>query len=158
MAGEVAFLSERLTGDDPLLHHGLGSGKNDRFERIIQRHHARLRRFAASVLREPDRVDDVLQEAYLKAYRRVPRRFESDAHEGNWLGKVVFRCGLDDLRGSDRRRLMEVQDEDMASFPAASRQMRMPIAPWCCSSISSASTIPRSAVCSTFRAGRLLHV
>lgn len=127
MTGEVAYLSERFAGDDPVSLDGLGSGRDDRFERMIQRHHARLRRFAASVLREPDRVDDVLQEAYLKAYRRLPRRFQSDAHEANWLVKVVFRCCLDDLRGSARRRLLEAQDEDMESVPAASGSMRMPI-------------------------------
>jgi RNA polymerase sigma-70 factor, ECF subfamily len=78
-------------------------GARGRFERIVQRHHARLRRVAAAMLTEPDGVDDVLQEAYLRAYRRLPRRFANEAHEAAWLYRVVFRCCLDELRRVDRR-------------------------------------------------------
>lgn len=75
-----------------------------RFERILDRQHARLRRTVAGILPGSDRVDDVLQEAYLKAYRRLPRRFANEAHEATWLYRVVYRCCLDELRRARRRR------------------------------------------------------
>lgn len=75
-----------------------------RFERMLEAHERRLRRFAAGIVADRDRLDDVLQEAYLKAYRRLPRRFESAAHERNWLYRVVYGCCLDELR---RRRAYE---------------------------------------------------
>ena len=77
-----------------------------RFERMLDRHHARLRRAVAGMLPRSDRVDDVLQEAYLKAYRRLPRRFANEAHEATWLYRVVYRCCLDELRRTRRRREM----------------------------------------------------
>jgi RNA polymerase sigma-70 factor (ECF subfamily) len=53
---------------------------------------------------DQNRVDDVLQEAYLKAYRRLPRRFANEAHEAVWLYRVVYRCCLDELRRVRRSR------------------------------------------------------
>ncbi len=56
------------------------------------------------MLGDPDRVDDVLQEAYLKAYRRLPKRFANEAHEATWLYRVVYRCCLDELRRRSREK------------------------------------------------------
>jgi len=70
----------------------------------------RLRRAVAGMLPGSDRVDDVLQEAYLKAYRRLPRRFENEAHEATWLYRVVYRCCLDELRRMRRRREVPVAE------------------------------------------------
>lgn len=73
------------------------------FERMIRRHHARLRRFAAAMLADRARVDDVLQEAYLKTYRKSPR-LANEAHELAYLHRVVYRCCLDELRRTKRSR------------------------------------------------------
>jgi len=75
----------------------------DRFEQMLARHHRRLRRLVAGVIADRDRVDDVLQEAYYKAYRKLPRRFENAAHESTWLYRVTYRCCLDELRSQRRR-------------------------------------------------------
>jgi RNA polymerase sigma-70 factor, ECF subfamily len=70
----------------------------ERFEQMLERNDRRLRRFAAGIVTDRNRLDDVLQEAYLKAYRRLPRRFDSAAHESAWLYRVVYHCCLDELR------------------------------------------------------------
>ena len=75
-----------------------------RFEDLLGRHHARLRRAAAGVLVETGRLDDVLQEAYVKAFRSLPPRFANEAHEATWLHRVVYRTCLDELRARARRR------------------------------------------------------
>jgi RNA polymerase sigma-70 factor (ECF subfamily) len=80
-----------------------------RFENLLDRHEPMLRRVALGMLRDPHRVDDVLQEAYLKAYRKLPARFESERQEAVWLYRVLHRCCLDELRR--RRRRPEVQAE-----------------------------------------------
>jgi RNA polymerase sigma-70 factor (ECF subfamily) len=81
-----------------------GAAERDRFEELVRRHHSRLRRAVAGIVGDPSRVDDVLQEAYLKAYRKLPRRFANEAHEAVWLMRVVHRCSLDELRRARRRR------------------------------------------------------
>ena len=57
----------------------------------------------AGVIADPSGVEDVLQDAYLKAYRRLPRRFANEAHEAVWLYRVVYRCAVDELRRRSRR-------------------------------------------------------
>ena len=73
-------------------------------EGLVRRHHERLRRFASALLVDRARVDDVLQEAYVKAYRKLPPHFANEAHELAWLHKVVYRCCLDELKRAKRLR------------------------------------------------------
>jgi len=80
------------------------AAKPRRFEMLLERHEARLRRVAYGMLADPSRVDDVLQEALLRAYRKLPVRFESTHHEAAWLYRIVHRCCLNELRTRKRRR------------------------------------------------------
>jgi RNA polymerase sigma-70 factor (ECF subfamily) len=80
------------------------AAKPRRFEMLVERHESRLRRVAYGMLADPSRVDDVLQEALLNAYRKLPVGFESDAHEAAWLYRIVHRCCLNELRTRRRRR------------------------------------------------------
>ena len=96
-----------------------------RFEDLLDRHHSMLRRVAAGVLSRPDSVDDVLQEAYLKAYRKLPARFESEAHEAAWIYRVVYNCCLDELK---RRRRREEVQLDVDAAPAAEHDPVDPLA------------------------------
>ena len=74
-----------------------------RFENLLERHEARLRRVAFGMLADPGRVDDVLQEAFIRAYRGLPDRFENDRQESAWLYRIVHRCCLNELRARRRR-------------------------------------------------------
>jgi RNA polymerase sigma-70 factor, ECF subfamily len=98
VSAEPAFLPAREPGGAALP-----------VERLIRRHHERMRRFASALLVDRGRVDDVLQEAYLKAFRSNPS-FATDAHELAWLHRVVYRCCIDELRRSRRRREEPVAD------------------------------------------------
>jgi RNA polymerase sigma-70 factor, ECF subfamily len=80
------------------------AAKPRRFEMLLERHESRLRRVAYGMLGDPGRVDDVLQEALLKAYRKLPVRFETPQHEAAWLYRIVHRCCLNELRTRRRRR------------------------------------------------------
>jgi RNA polymerase sigma-70 factor, ECF subfamily len=95
----------------------LASGWSDRqrFESVLARHHARLRRVAAGVLVDTQRLDDVLQEAYLKAFRSLPESFANEAHEAAWLHRVVFHACLDELRSRKRRNETAGLDADAAA-------------------------------------------
>jgi RNA polymerase sigma-70 factor (ECF subfamily) len=74
-----------------------------RFENLLDRHETRLRRVAYGMLGDPHRVDDVLQDAFLKAYSHLPDTFADDRHESAWLFRIVHRCCLDELRRRRRR-------------------------------------------------------
>ena len=74
-----------------------------RFESLLERHEARLRRVAFGMLGDSHRVDDVLQDAFVRAYRKLPARFESAQQESAWIYRIVHRTCLNELRSRRRR-------------------------------------------------------
>ena len=74
-----------------------------RFENMLDRHEPRLRRVALGVLGDHHRVDDVLQDAFLRAFLHLPTRFENERAEAAWLYRIVYRCCLNELRARKRR-------------------------------------------------------
>jgi RNA polymerase sigma-70 factor (ECF subfamily) len=100
VSGEVVYALERFGREEPRLVPPTDRG---RFETVLDRHHRRLRRVVVGMV-GAGRADDVLQEAYLKAYRKLPRRFANEAYEATWLYRVVYRCCLDELRRERRNR------------------------------------------------------
>lgn len=101
MDGRVVYAVDRFGDDQPS---PAAPSDRERFEQMLARHHRRLRRVVCGIITDPNRVDDVLQEGYLKAYRKLPRSFANEAHEGVWLYRVVYRCCVDDLRRTERHR------------------------------------------------------
>ncbi len=75
-----------------------------RFENMLARHESKLRRLAHGMLGDAARVDDVLQEALIRAYRKLPAHFESERQEAAWLYRIVHRTCLNELRSRRRRR------------------------------------------------------
>ena len=72
-------------------------GDRRAFTRLLQTHDDHMRGLAWQLLRDHDARDDVLQEAYLKAYRALPR-FRAEAKFSTWLYRIVYRTCLDHLR------------------------------------------------------------
>jgi RNA polymerase sigma-70 factor (ECF subfamily) len=98
VASEMALHQERAARE--------ASTPRRRFENLLDRHEPRLRRVVYGMLGDASRVDDVLQEAFIKAYRKLPPGFDSLEQESAWLYRIVHNCCLDDLRR--RRRRLEV--------------------------------------------------
>ncbi len=72
-------------------------GDDRAFAEIVDHYDHRLRGLAYRLLGDRDRMDDVLQEAYVKAFRSLPR-FRGEAALGTWLYRVVYNACIDDLR------------------------------------------------------------
>ena len=77
-------------------------GDADRFAEIVAEHDRPLRALAFRLLGDREAMDDVLQEAYAKAFRALPR-FRGEAATGTWLYRIVYNACLDQLR---RERLL----------------------------------------------------
>ncbi len=73
------------------------------FLRLIREFDLRHRRLAFRLLGDRHRMDDVLQEAYARAFRALPR-FAGRASAGTWLYRIVYNACLDDLRRSGARK------------------------------------------------------
>lgn len=89
-----------------------------RFEELVDRHEPRLRGVVFAMIRDRDRVDDVLQDAFVRAYRKLPPPFESPRHEAAWLYRIVYRTCLNELRSRRRRRESPGLPDDAAAVDA----------------------------------------
>lgn len=64
------------------------TGQVDAFARLVDRHHARCLRVATHLLGDGDDAEDVVQEAFLRAYRHLGGYRERDRF-GAWLLRIV---------------------------------------------------------------------
>lgn len=79
------------------------AGDHAAFTRVVRQHDPHLRGLAFSLLAgDAHAMDDVLQDAYLKAYRALPD-FREGASMGTWLYRIVYNACIDELRRTKRR-------------------------------------------------------
>jgi RNA polymerase sigma-70 factor (ECF subfamily) len=78
------------------------------FMELVKRHDPGLRTLAYRLLHDRTAMDDVMQDAYLKAFRGFPG-FRGEAEERTWLYRIVYNACIDRLR-SERRRHEESLD------------------------------------------------
>jgi RNA polymerase sigma-70 factor (ECF subfamily) len=88
---------ERVASVDPAVVARAQNGDVDAFRTIIDVHDERLRALAFRLTGDRHRMDDAMQEAYVKAFRALPR-FKGDASVGTWLYRIVYNACVDELR------------------------------------------------------------
>ena len=112
MQARATVASGDLAGlDDHALVAMVLAGHREAFRHIMQRCNQRLFRVARSVLRHDQEAEDVLQESYLRAYRKLDT-FRGDATLLTWLTSIV----LNEARGRLRKRhnMVELDQVDLA--------------------------------------------
>ena len=78
------------------------AGNADAFRRLVERHSRNVFRLAYRMTRNEHDAEDVVQEAFLRAYRNLDR-FEERAHFGSWIYRIAANCAYDALRARERR-------------------------------------------------------
>jgi RNA polymerase sigma-70 factor, ECF subfamily len=78
------------------------AGDEVAFVEIVRRYDADLRRLAFRLLGDRDAMDDVLQEAYLKAFASI-HRFRRQASPRTWLYRIAYNACIDQLRRRRRQ-------------------------------------------------------
>ena len=76
------------------------------FEELLRAHDRQARSLAHRLVGSD--TDDVLQQAYLKAFVQWPT-FRGEASFGTWLHRIVYTTALDHLRSDDRRARREAR-------------------------------------------------
>jgi RNA polymerase sigma-70 factor (ECF subfamily) len=82
---DEAIVSRVLDGDRPL------------FEVLMRRHNQRVFRAARAILRDDREAEDVMQDAYVKAYAHL-NQFDRRARFSTWLTKIAVHEALARLR------------------------------------------------------------
>ncbi len=76
-------------------------GDPDAFRLLVERHSRVLFRVAYRMTGNEHDADDVVQEAFLRAYRQLDS-FEERANFSTWLHRIAVNCSLDLLRARGR--------------------------------------------------------
>src|SRR5262249_11186975 len=72
-------------------------GDQAAFAAVIRLYDRELRALAFRVLGDRERMEDALQEAYLSAFRALPR-FRGESGLATWLFRIVYNASLDQLK------------------------------------------------------------
>ena len=95
------------------------------FELLMRQHNGRLFRVARAILKDDGAAEDVLQEAYLDAYRHIDK-FRGDSALGTWLTRIVINQALMHARRQKRERVVVPIDERDRDRPVAAGQSESP--------------------------------
>jgi RNA polymerase sigma-70 factor (ECF subfamily) len=89
--------------DDAELLQRIRDGATDEFAGLVRRHQARVFGILHRYERDAQRVEDLAQETFLKAWRALAQ-FDGRAPFENWIARIATRTALDHLRKEKRRK------------------------------------------------------
>jgi len=97
------------------------SGDKRAFEVLVVRHTARLFRVAFRITGNEADAEDVLQETFLLAYRKL-NGFELRSDFGTWIYRIAVHCALKKIGGTrldESRRVAEQSDPETSEIQVA---------------------------------------
>jgi RNA polymerase sigma-70 factor, ECF subfamily len=100
--------------DDIELLHRAGDGDSKAFHALVDRHAQRLYRLAVSLIGNATDAEDVLQEAFVGAFKGL-RSFEARSSVKTWLTRILVMQAAQWRRSRRRRPAGPIED----SIPAA---------------------------------------
>jgi RNA polymerase sigma-70 factor, ECF subfamily len=98
------------------------AGDNRGFDELVRRYRDRVYRLCTKILRQEDDAAEALQDAFLSAYRGLPR-FKSESTFSTWLYRIATNASLMKLR---RRRPGHVSYEQSQSPQADAEPLALP--------------------------------
>jgi RNA polymerase sigma-70 factor (ECF subfamily) len=93
---------EQVPNDERLIKAVL-AGDDEAFSELVRRYKPKVFRLAARFVRDNDELDDICQEAFIKAYNNL-QKFRGDAPFEHWLTKIAVNVCYDMLRKQSRKR------------------------------------------------------
>ena len=109
MLVETRVPEEAPLSDDRELVATSLAGDTRAFSTLVRRHDHKMRCVVWRLVDSPAEMDDVLQDAYLKAWRRLSS-FRGDAAFSSWLYRIVYTTALDHVKAAKRRRVVPLEE------------------------------------------------
>jgi len=103
-------------GDAAALLTRARTGDGDAFRVLVEQHGRAAFGLAFRLTGNAQDAEEVVQESFLRAYRRMDR-FEARSNFGTWLHRIVVNCAMDALRARKARR--QQQHVDVATDAGA---------------------------------------
>ena len=95
------------------------TGDSGAFRVLVERHSRNLFRLAYRMTGHQQDAEDVVQEAFLRAYRQLAK-FDDRASFATWLYRIAANCALDLIRVRKRRAAPAAPADDDAPDPIQS--------------------------------------
>ncbi|MBZ9887050.1 RNA polymerase sigma factor [Mesorhizobium sp. M7A.F.Ca.CA.001.09.2.1] len=108
----VTAVPSAVPGEMQLVHRALARD-GDAFRTIIKTHNQRLYRIARGVVRNDSEAEDIVQEAYVKAFAHLDA-FRGDSSLATWLSRIVINEALGRLR--KRRKTVALPENPQAEI------------------------------------------
>jgi RNA polymerase sigma-70 factor (ECF subfamily) len=90
------------------------NGDKSTFRYLLERYQEKVRNLIFSIFNEPDIVDDLAQEVFIKAYEALPNfRFESSFY--TWLYRIAVNRSRDEMRRRKVKRFFTFQAVESSS-------------------------------------------
>jgi len=116
-----------MVEDEATLVAALKAGDDAAFEKLVRDYSGRMLAVASRLVGEGAEANDVVQEAFLSAFRAIDR-FEGTARLSTWLHRITVNAALMRLR-SRRRHPEEPLDPWLPHFEASGHRVG-PSEPW----------------------------
>lgn len=87
---------------DQVLVHRAQAGDHQAFDLLVSKYQRKLERLLSRFVRDPAEVEDVAQEAFIKAYRALPS-FRGDSAFYTWLYRIGINTAKNYLTAQGRR-------------------------------------------------------
>src|SRR4051794_14032750 len=120
---EVATSQEPLSDEEVVAR--VLAGETGMFEIVMRRHNQRLYRVARAILRDDGEAEDVMQDAYVRAYEHL-KDFAGRARFSTWLTRIAVHEALARSRRSKRFESLDQHTEEpsMSTNPGASPEQQ----------------------------------
>jgi len=99
-----------IAKDDYALVAEAKAGSYEAFEELVNRYENKIYRLGLNITGNSEDAEDVLQEAFLKAFQHLPE-FRADSRFYTWLVRIAVNEGLMKLRKRRTDRSVPMEDE-----------------------------------------------
>ena len=101
--------------DVQLVEEALG-GNQLSFQLLVERYQERLFSLARHYTKSAVEVEDIVQDTFLKAYRRLAT-FQRQSSFSTWLYRIAVNTALDFLKRAGRSPVQAVEDPELSAAP-----------------------------------------
>jgi RNA polymerase sigma-70 factor (ECF subfamily) len=119
-------VGEAVVEPDPQVVAAARRGDLDAFAELVRRYQAEVWRLSLHLVRDPGLADDVAQDAFVRAFRFLPR-YRGEARFSTWLFTITRNCALDELRRAGRRRRLRDDLDALGSAGPAELGTRLEV-------------------------------
>ncbi|MGH7287215.1 MAG: RNA polymerase sigma factor [Myxococcota bacterium] len=117
-AAQVGLLERNAALSDEEIVARVQAGDLALYEIVMRRHNQQVYRAVRSILRDESEAEDVVQEAYVSAYRHLAE-FEGRARFSTWLVRIAVNGALDRRRRRARIVPLDPASEELSEAPSA---------------------------------------